>query len=76
LSLTIFSFRPTRNEFLADRNAALDAMRITPSVHSPGTDTMIQPSHEEKIRDASARPVDARCPPNSAVVVAAHHLQY
>ncbi|KAG1784259.1 major facilitator superfamily domain-containing protein [Suillus placidus] len=57
LSLTIFSFRPTRHEFLADRKAALDAMQITPSAHSPGTDTMIPLSHEEKVRDSSARPL-------------------
>jgi hypothetical protein len=76
LSLTIFSFRPTRNEFLADRNAALDAMRITSSANSPGTDTMVQTSHEEKVRDSSARRVDIQPPPNSAVAVAAYHLQY
>ncbi|KAG2080681.1 major facilitator superfamily domain-containing protein, partial [Suillus cothurnatus] len=57
LSLTIFSFRPTRNEFLADRKAALDAMQITSSAHNPGTDTMIQPFHEEKIRASSTRPL-------------------
>ncbi|KAG0702706.1 major facilitator superfamily domain-containing protein, partial [Suillus ampliporus] len=57
LSSIIFSFRPTRNEFLADRKAALDTMQITPSAHSPGTDMIIQPQlpHEEK--DLSARPL-------------------
>ncbi|KAG1757872.1 major facilitator superfamily domain-containing protein, partial [Suillus lakei] len=57
LSLTIFSFRPTRNEFLADRKAALDAMQITPSAHRPGIDMMIEPPHEEKVRDSSAFPL-------------------
>lgn len=76
LSLTIFSFRPTRNEFLADRNAALDAMRITPSAHSPRTDTMIQPSHEEKVRDSSARRVDARCPPNTLLLALSMPYQW
>lgn len=76
LSLTVFSFRPTRNEFLADRNAALDAMRITPSAHSPRTDTMIQPSHEEKVRDSSARCVDARCPPNTLLLALSMPYQW
>ncbi|KAG1845476.1 major facilitator superfamily domain-containing protein, partial [Suillus subalutaceus] len=53
LSLTIFSFRPTRNELLTDRKAALDAMQIMSSAHSPGTDTIIQPFHEEKVRALS-----------------------
>ncbi|KAG1787716.1 major facilitator superfamily domain-containing protein, partial [Suillus variegatus] len=57
LSLIIFSFRPTRNEFLADCKVALDAMKITPSANSPRTDTTIQPSHAEKVRDSSTRPL-------------------
>ncbi|KAG2750782.1 MFS general substrate transporter [Suillus brevipes Sb2] len=76
LSLTVYSFRPTRNEFLADCNAALDAMRITPSAHSPRTDTMIQPSHEEKVRDSSARRVDARCPPNTLLLALSMPYQW
>ncbi|KAG2160040.1 major facilitator superfamily domain-containing protein [Suillus bovinus] len=55
LSLTIFSFRPTRDEFLADRKVALDTMQISPSAHIPGTETMIQPSNAEKVRESSAR---------------------
>lgn len=76
LSLTIFSFRPTRHEFLADRNAALDAMRITPSVHGPGTDTMIHPSHEEKVRDSSAHRADARSPPNTLLLALSMPYQW
>ncbi|KAG2154538.1 major facilitator superfamily domain-containing protein, partial [Suillus clintonianus] len=57
LILTIFSFRPTRNEFLADRKAALDVMQITPSTCSPRADTIIESPHEEKFRDSSARPL-------------------
>lgn len=76
LSLIIFSFRPTRNEFLADCKVALDAMKITPSANSPRTDTTIQPSHAEKVRDSSTRRVDTQSPPNSAVAVAEHNLQY
>ncbi|KAG2057114.1 MFS general substrate transporter [Suillus hirtellus] len=65
LSLIIFSFRPTRNEFLADCKVALNAMKIRPSANSPGTDTTIQLSHAEKVRDSSTRCVDTQSPPNT-----------
>lgn len=68
LSLTIFSFRPTRNEFLADRKAALDAIQIMPSAHIPGSDTMIQPFHEGKVRGSSTRRVDSHSPPNTLLL--------
>lgn len=76
LSLTIFSFRPTRNEFLADRKAALDAKQITPNTHSPATDTMVQPSHEEKVRGFSTHRVDAQSPPNTLLLALSMPYQW
>lgn len=76
LSLTIFSFRPTRNEFLTDRKAALDAIQITPSAHSPGTDTIIQPFHEEKVRGSSACRVNAQSPPSTLLLALSMPYQW
>lgn len=73
LSLIIFAFRPTRNEFIADRKAALDAIKITTSALNSGTGTLVelQSSEQEKTSDFSASRLDAPGPPNSAVAVAA-----
>ncbi|OAX39417.1 MFS general substrate transporter [Rhizopogon vinicolor AM-OR11-026] len=67
LILIIFNFRPTRNEFLKDRKAALEAIQFTAGALSSGTDTMValQSSQQEKILDVSVSRLDAPSPPNT-----------